>query len=195
MISRMIAYQPVDPAAGLPATRLPLADIVGFFLCRRVRPAFSAGALIDLVDEFRTIACSCGQSFDVQILTAEKINAETASLVRSGQCPRCAAAHDTQLQFQRNGLILSREAGTWFIWLNRVTPNRCGDPIEEHLFWYQVDWTKRNAELAEQLNVPDEVVQSWRRKVAKSKSPAKPKSRTGQTRTSVSRRRGSSANA
>jgi hypothetical protein len=192
----MIAYQPVDPAAGLPATRLPLADIVGFFLCRRVRPAFSPTVLVELIDEFRTVACPCGQSFEVQILTAERINAETASLVRSGYCPHCAAAHDTHLQFQRNGLILSREGDGWFIWLNRVKPNRCGDPIEEHLFWYQVDWTKRTAVLAEELNVPDEIVQSWRRKVAKSKSATEEKPRARRSRTTLSsRRRGSSANA
>jgi hypothetical protein len=192
----MIAYQPVDPAAGLPATRLPLADIVGFFLCRRVRPAFGPAVLIDLIDEFRKVTCSCEHSFDVQTLTAEKLNAETATLLRFGQCPRCGATHDTHLQFQRNGLILSREDDTWFIWLNRVTPKRLGTPIEEHLFWYQVDWTKRNAELAEQLNVPDEIVQSWRRKVAKSKSEAKPKTRARRSATTLySRRRGSSTNA
>jgi hypothetical protein len=192
----MIAYQPVDPAAGLPATRLPLADIVGFFLCRRVRPAFGPGVLIDLADEFRKVVCSCGQNFDVQILTAERLNADTATLLRSGHCPRCAAPHDTHLQFQRNGLILSREGDTWFIWLNRVTPNRLGTPIEEHLFWYQVDWTRRNSELAEQLNVPDELIQSWRRKVAKSKSEAKPKTRVRRSGSTLpSRRRGSSTNA
>jgi hypothetical protein len=192
----MIAYQPVDPAAGLPATRFPLTDIVGFFLCRRVRPAFGPAALIDLIGEFRTVACSCGHSFDVQILAAEKVNADTANLVRSGQCPCCGAAHNTDLQFQRNGLILSREPHGWFVWLSRVTPNRLGTPIEEHLFWYQVDWTKRNSELAEQLNVPDELVQSWRRKVAQSKSPAKAKPRASRSQPTLSsRRRGSGANA
>jgi hypothetical protein len=191
----MIAYQPVDPAGGLPATRLPLSDIVGFFLCRRVRRAFGPAVLMDLIDEFRTVACSCGHSFDVPILTAEKINADTATLLRSGQCPGCGAPHDTHLQFQRNGLILSREGDAWFIWLNRVTPNRLGTPIEEHLFWYQVDWTKRNAELADQLNVPDEIVQSWRRKVAQSKCEAKPKARARRSGSNVSSRRGSSTNA
>jgi hypothetical protein len=94
------------------------------------------------------------------------------------------------LQFRRNGLILSREEGEWFIWLNRVTPNRCGNLMEEHLFWYQVDWTKRNAELAEDLNLPEDVVQSWRRKLAKLKAPASSKNQRARNRiTDLSGRR------
>src|SRR5688572_10973202 len=138
----MIAYQPVDPDSGLPATRVSLRDVVGLFLCRRARPSFGPSALVDLIDESRSVLCDCGEHFDVQILTAEKITAETADLIRSGQCPHCRATHASHLQFQRNGLILSREGDDWFVWINRVTPNRLGTPMEEHLFWYEIDWTK-----------------------------------------------------
>jgi hypothetical protein len=186
----MIAYQPVDPASGLPATRVPLANVVGMFLCRRARPSFGPAALIDLIDECRTIFCRCGTHFDAQILTAEKITAETADLIRRGQCPQCDRTHNSYLQFQRNGLILTREGDGWFVWLNRVTPKRTGTPIEEHLFWFQLDWSRRDCELAEQLSVPDELVTSWRRKVARLKSPAKSKPRAPRTRTAqLSRRR------
>jgi hypothetical protein len=192
----MIAYQPVDPASGLPVTRVPLPDLVGLFLCRRTRPSFSPAALIALIDEFRTVACECGTHFDTSILTAEKITAEVADLVRSGHCPQCGAAHDSHLQFQRNGLILSRESDGCFVWLSPITPNRFGSPIEEHLFWCQMDWSKRNAELAEELNLPDEVIGAWRRKVARLKSPAKRKSQIRRgLRAQTSRPRGSSTNA
>lgn len=192
----MIAYQPVDPACGLPVTRIPLADLVGFFLCRRTRPSFAPAALISLVEEFRTVTCECGTHFDAQILTAERITAEIADLARSGCCPQCGAAHDSHLQFQRNGLIISQEPDGWFVWLSPITPNRCGSPIEEHLFWFQLDWSKRNAELADELNLPDEIIGAWRRKVARLKTPAKRTPRTRHVlRAQTSRPRGSSTNA
>lgn len=186
----MIAYQPVDPTSGQPATRVPLAHVVGLFLCRRARPSFGPAALIDLIDEFRTVFCKCGTHFDVQILTAERMTAETADLIRHGHCPQCGAAHKSHLQLQRNGLILTREPDGWFVWLSRVTPRRHGTAIEEHLFWFQLDWTRRNSDLAEQLNVPDELVAAWRRKVARLKSPPKTKERVPRPRTTqLSRRR------
>jgi hypothetical protein len=191
-MAMMIAYQPVDPAAGLPATRLPLSQLTGHFLCRRVRTKFGPAALIDLFDESRTVVCSqCQESFDVQILTAEKVAADAANLDRSGQCPSCRTAHQSYLQFRKNGLILSREADGWFIWLCRVHPDRYGNLMEEHLFWYSVDWTKRDAELADDLNVPDEVVRAWRRKVGKPRtSKVKLADRRSRTNTQASDRSG-----
>jgi len=166
MMSAMTAYQPVDPAAGLPATRIALSQLSGRFLCRRVRSKFGTSTLIELIDEYRTVVCAaCNERFDAQILTVEKMADDSANLDRSGQCPHCRTEHETHLQFRKDGLILSREADGWFIWLSRVCPNRYGNVMEEHLFWYSVDWTKRDAELAEDLNVPDEVVHAWRRKV------------------------------
>jgi hypothetical protein len=192
----MIAYQPVDPASGLPVTRIPLSDLVGFFLCRRTRPSFGPAALISLIDEFRPVTCECGTRFDTSILTAEKITDEVADLVRSGRCPQCGADHESHLQFQRNGLILSRESDGCFVWLSPITPNRFGTPMEEHLFWFQLDWSKRNAELADELNLPDEVIGAWRRKIARLKSPTTRKSRIRRgLRTQTSRPRGSSTNA
>jgi hypothetical protein len=168
MMSAMTAYQPVDPAAGLPATRIGLSQLTGHFLCRRVRSKFGTSTLIELIDEYRRVVCpECNERFDAQILTVEKVADDSANLDRSGQCPRCRTEHETHLQFRKDGLILSREAEGWFIWLSRVSPNRYGNVMEEHLFWYSVDWTKRDAELAEDLNVPDEVVHAWRRKVGK----------------------------
>jgi hypothetical protein len=170
-MATMTAYQPVDPAAGLPATRIPLSQLTGRFLCRRVRTKFGPAALIDLIDECRNVSCAeCHERFDAQILTAEKVGTDAANLDRSGQCPRCRTAHESHLQFRKDGLILSRETDGWFIWLSRVRPNRYGDVMEEHLFWHSVDWTKRDAELADDLNVPDEIVRAWRRKVGKSRT-------------------------
>lgn len=164
----MIAYQPVDPAGGVPATRITLSQLTGRFLCRRIRSKFGPAALIDLIDEYRTVHCgSCEARFDAQILTAEKVSEDAANLDRSGQCPCCRASHESHLQFRRDGLILSREEGGWFVWLASVRPNRYGTVMEEHLFWYLVDWTKRDGELSEQLNLPEEIVRAWRRKVGK----------------------------
>src|SRR5256885_10563788 len=39
-IGVMIAYQCVDPVCGLSAMRIPMAQVTGRFLCRRVRKAF-----------------------------------------------------------------------------------------------------------------------------------------------------------
>lgn len=177
------------------ATRVPLTDVVGLFLCRRARPSFSNAALVGLMDEFRTIVCRCGTQFDVQILTAEKLSPDTADLLRSGHCPACRRAHASHLQFQRNGLILTREGSQWFVWLSKVTPNRLGDAIEEHLFWYQVDWSKGNEQLADELSVPDDMVRSWRRKVARTKAPAGTKSGANRRVRMPRSRRGSSASA
>ena len=164
----MTAYQPVDPAAGLPATRIALSQLTGRFLCRRVRTKFGTATLIDLIEEYRNVACpQCNERFDAQILTVEKVDDASANLDRSGQCPHCRTEHESHLQFRKDGLILSREDDGWFIWLSRVRPDRYGNVMEEHLFWYSVDWTKRDAELAEDLNVPDEIVHAWRRKVGK----------------------------
>jgi hypothetical protein len=168
MMSAMTAYQPVDPAAGLPATRVPLSQLTGRFLCRRVRTKFGPAALIELIDECRRVVCvGCHEGFDAQILTAEKIGTDAANIDRSGQCPLCRTSHESHLQFRKDGLILSRETDGWFIWLSCVQPNRYGNIMEEHLFWHSVDWMKRDAELAEDLNVPDETVREWRRKVGK----------------------------
>ena len=171
----MTAYQCIDPASGLPANRVPVADVTGHFLCRRVRSSFSRPAIIDLLGECRRVVCDCGARFDAQILTIENIATESVDLIRCGDCPECGGTHHTRLQFRRNGLILSREEGQWYIWLNRVMPNRYGNLMEEHLFWYLLDWSKRNCELAEELNVPDEVIRSWRRKLAKSSPPTQVK--------------------
>jgi hypothetical protein len=148
-----------------------------------VRGAFSRPAVIDLLAERRNISCACGAQFDAQVVTADHITPEAVDIIRFGSCPDCGVEHTTHLQFRRNGLILSREEGEWFIWLNRVTPNRCGNVMEEHLFWYQVDWMKRNSELAQELNLPEEIVQSWRRKLARLKSPVAPKSKPARNRT------------
>jgi len=167
----MNAYQPVDPAAGLPATRVALSQLTGRFLCRRVRTKFGQSALIDLIDEHRAVTCrQCDQRYDVQILTVEKVSADAANLDRCGQCPSCRTPHESHLQFRKDGLILSREADGWFIWLNRVRPNRCGNIMEEHLFWYLVDWAKRDGELSDELNLPEEIVRAWRRKVGRSRT-------------------------
>lgn len=164
----MTAYQPVDPAAGFPATRVPLSELTGRFLCRRVRTKFGVAAQIELIDECRRVVCAnCHEGFDAQILTAERIGADAANIDRSGQCPHCRKTHESHLQFRKDGLILSRENDGWFIWLSCVRPNRYGNIMEEHLYWHSVDWTKRDAELAEDLNVPDETVRAWRRKVGK----------------------------
>lgn len=179
----MIAYQCVDPACGLAATRVPVAQVTGRFLCRRVRGAFSRPAVIDLLAECRSIRCKCGARFDADVLTAEHITPEAVDILRFECCPDCGVERVTHLQFRRNGLILSREEGAWFIWLNQVTPNRCGNLMEEHLFWYQVDWTRRNVELAEELNLPEDVVQSWRRKLAKLKAPTSSKPQRARNRT------------
>lgn len=179
----MIAYQPVDPASGLLATRLDLAQLTGHFLCRRVRSSFSNAALIELMAEFRAVACACGTRFDVQVLTAEKVAVDAANLTRSGRCPLCRATHDSHLQFRRDGLILSRESDGWYIWLSRVHPNQHGNVMEEHLFWHQVDWARRDAELAEEFNVPDEAVSAWRRRVGKPRSRAKPALQPRRSRT------------
>ena len=168
MMFPMTAYQPVDPAAGLPATRIALSQLTGRFLCRRLRSKFGTSTLIELIDEYRNVACpECNERFDTQILTVEKMANDSANLDRSGQCPHCRTEHETHLQFRKDGLILSREADGWFIWLSHVRPNRYGNVMEEHLFWHSVDWTKRDAELAVDLNVPDEIVHAWRRKVGK----------------------------
>ena len=148
---------------------------------------FGTSTLIELIDEYRAVACpECNERFDTQILTVEKVADDSANLDRSGQCPHCRTAHETHLQFRKDGLILSREADGWFIWLSRVHPNRYGNVMEEHLFWYSVDWTKRDAELAEDLNVPDEVVHAWRRKVGKPRN-SKVKLADGRSRTTPQR--------
>ena len=164
----MIAYQPVDPAAGVPATRITLSQLTGRFLCRRVRTKLGPAALIDLIDEHRTVTCdACDERYDAQILTAEKVSDGAANLDRSGECPSCRVRHESHLQFRRDGLILSHEDDGWFVWVARVCPNRYGNVMEEHLFWYLVDWTKRDGDLADDLNVPEETVRAWRRKVGK----------------------------
>jgi len=167
-MAAMNAYQPVDPAAGLPATRVPLSQLTGRFLCRRVRTKFGPSALIDLIDESRTVTCrQCQERFDAQILTVEKVSADAANLDRSGRCPCCRTEHQSHLQFRKDGLILCREEDGWFIWLSRVKPNRCGNVVEEHLFWYLVDWAKRDGQLSDELNLPEEIVRAWRRKVGR----------------------------
>lgn len=188
----MNAYQPVDPAGGLAAIRVPLPQLVGFFLCRRTRPSFASAALVSLIDEFRAVTCDCGARYDAQILTAERLTTEIASLSRSGRCPECRAPHDSLMQFQRNGLIISQEKDGAFVWLSPVVPNRHGSPIEEHLFWFQTDWSKRNSELALELNVPDEIVAAWRRKIARLKAHAGRPTPTRRVKMRVSRPRGSS---
>src|SRR5262245_45287753 len=73
-MSAMTAYQPVDPAAGLPATRIALSELTGRFLCRRVRSKFGTSTLIELIDEYRRVLCpECHERFDAQILTVEKV--------------------------------------------------------------------------------------------------------------------------
>ena len=168
----MIAYQPVDPASSIDATRLTLAQLTGRFLCRRVRSSFGHAALCDLLAECRNVACVCSGRFDAQILTVEKLTRDVAEVVRFAQCPQCQASRQDRLQFRRDGLILAHEDGAWFVWLGRVHPNRYGNAMEEHLFWHEVDWTRSNDELAEDLNVPDETVRAWRRKVGKPRANA-----------------------
>ena len=76
----MTAYQPVDPAAGLPATRIALSQLTGRFLCRRVRTKFGTSTLIELIDEYRNVVCpACNERFDTQILTVEKMADDTVS--------------------------------------------------------------------------------------------------------------------
>jgi hypothetical protein len=182
-----IAYQPVDPAADVTAMRIPLSDLAGWFLCRRVRSSFNPKALIELIEEHRSVTCECGGTFDAQILTAEPINGSNADLRRSGKCPTCGSAHTSHLQFQKNGLILSDEDGEWFIWLAPVWPNRHGNAMEEHLFWYNVDWTKQDSELAEELDVAVKVVRSWRSKLAEATPAKEPTRCTSRTSSRQSR--------
>jgi hypothetical protein len=163
----MIAYQPVDPASGMTATRLSLSQLTGRFLCRRVRRSFGRAALFDLLDESRTVTCRCGHRFDAQILGVEKLTRDTAEVGRFAECPECHYWREDHLQFRRDGLILAREEGAWFIWLSQVRPNRYGNAMEEHLFWHDVDWSQCNTDLAQQLNVPEEIIRAWRRKVGK----------------------------
>ncbi len=173
------AYQPIDPAAGLPAIRVSLSTLAGRFLCRRVRPSFSPRHLIELMAEFRQVVCVCGRRSDAQVLTAEEITENSANLIRSGRCSFCDAPHDSFLQFQSNGLILSREADGWFVWLSPVKPDRYGDVMQEHLFWYLLDWTLQDCVLASQLGVPAAVVRKWRHKLEKPISPDHRKPRVG----------------
>src|SRR5256885_16880215 len=79
-IGVMIAYQCVDPVCGLSAMRIPMAQVTGRFLCRRVRKAFSRPAVIDLLAECRSILCACGTRFDAQVLTAEHITPEATEV-------------------------------------------------------------------------------------------------------------------